>query len=147
MNFSVGDAISLLGILSPLLFPLAAALVGRVVALLPQNRQAQLQAAATIVVHGVEQQSNGGWTNDQKLNAAQQGLSLLAARFGYKLSEDEARLFIESGVALMKLASGATSQASGAQSPNGADQTQALDAVLAASQSGAPTTPVDAGAL
>jgi hypothetical protein len=143
MNFSVGDAISLLGILSPLLFPLAAALVGRVVALLPQNRQAQLAQAATIVVHGVEQQSNGGWSNDDKLAAAQGGLTLLAGKFGYKLSANEARLFIESAVALMKVAQGALAPSAPSPVPNGQDLTPPVSVL----PQGQDVVAADAGAL
>ena len=86
----------------PVLLPVGVWLAAFVVRHIPGNRFGQLKTLAAQVVQSVEQQSNGAFTNEQKYEAASKGLTLLAARFGYRVNEAEVRLLIEGAVAEFK---------------------------------------------
>lgn len=99
---NMADVIALLGVLLPVIAPFVGWGFMRLSSMLPANRRQELSALAELVVHGVQQQSNGGWTNDEKYDAASQALVQLAAKAGYKVSLTEVRLLIESAVLVGK---------------------------------------------
>lgn len=115
---------------SPILLPVAVYLVGLLVRHLPSNRLGKLQKFALTAVRSAEQQSNGAFTNEEKYNAAAQGLSLLAARFGYHVNAAEAKLLIEAAVAEFKTPTGVTSVV--APSTQQVNQTQTSDSAAGA---------------
>lgn len=94
-----------------ILIPVGVWLLAWLVRHLPSKRFAQLKQLASHVVPAIEQQANGAWSNEQKYEAASKALTLLAARFGYRVSDAEARLLIEGAVAEFKSLAASTSVA------------------------------------
>jgi autotransporter translocation and assembly factor TamB len=122
---NMADVIALLGVLLPVIAPFVGWGFMRLSAMLPANRRQELSSLAELVVHGVHQQANGGWSNDEKYDAASQALVQLAAKAGYKVSLVEVRMLIESAVLVGKRF-GALSSPAEAQpvAPNDEDSTR-----------------------
>lgn len=109
MSLSLTTILQFLHDYGPLLLPFGVWLAGVVVRHIPSKRFGQLQTLAMHTVKSVEQQSNGAYTNEQKYEAASKGLTLLAARFGYRVNDAEAKLLIEGAVAEFKTLAPSTS--------------------------------------
>lgn len=107
---------------SPILLPLSAWVISLIYRHIPSQRFAKLQQIASTVVPAVQQQANGGWTNEQKYNAAAQAVNLLAAKFGYRVSEAEVKVLIEGAVAGFKSLTASTSAAPAFAAPVAAGQ-------------------------
>lgn len=145
MNVSLASVLQFFHDYGPLLLPVGVWLLSFIIRHLPSNRFSKLQQLAAKVIPAIEQQANGTYTNEQKYEAASKALTLLAARFGYRVNEAEVRLLIEGAVSEFKSLKSSTSAAppspsEGATSvglsvPNGVSldfPTQSADAVSGA---------------
>lgn len=141
MNLSLSSILSFFQSFSPILLPVGAYLIALVIHHIPGTRLAKLQQIASTVVPAIEQQANGGWTNEQKYNAAAQAVNLLAAKFGYRVNPAEVKLLIEGAVAGFKSLESSTSVLSASST--------AQSASMASAPTDAPTQTADpvAGAV
>lgn len=83
-NLPFNDVLALMSVCLPFVLSGAAYLYQHLLNRLPQNRQAQLQSVANMVVKGVEQRANGGESSETKKAQAVAALSNIAKDMGWK---------------------------------------------------------------